>query len=64
MKHIIKSSLCLAICLTTRTIVYAAEPTAPAPAKYEPTVDSLKQAEIPEWFIDVDRLNAMHLRIK
>ncbi len=52
MKHIIKSSLCLAICLTTRTIVYAAEPTAPAPAKYEPTVDSLKQAEIPEWFID------------
>jgi hypothetical protein len=52
MKHIIKSSFCLAICLTTQTIADDAEPTTPAPATYEATTESLRTAAIPEWFID------------
>jgi len=30
----------------------AAEPAAKGPVKYEPSVESLRQAEVPEWFID------------
>ena len=40
------------ICLTPLASVRAAEPAAKSPATYEPTVESLKQAQIPEWFID------------
>ena len=38
--------------MTSPGIVRAAEPAAPSPAKFEPTVESLRQAEVPEWFID------------
>ena len=38
--------------LTTTVPVQAADPAAPSPVHYEPTVESLKQAEVPEWFID------------
>ena len=31
---------------------HAADPAAKSPATYEPTVESLRQSEIPEWFID------------
>jgi alpha-L-fucosidase len=52
MNHSIKHITCAAICLAPLAMVQAADKTAPNPVKYEPTVDSLKQAEIPEWFID------------
>jgi alpha-L-fucosidase len=53
MNNIIKRITYTAICLTPLTLVQAADKPAPSnPAKYEPTVDSLKQSEIPEWFID------------
>ena len=48
--RILTSLPAVAICLTPLARVHAADKT--APAKYEPTVESLKQAEIPEWFID------------
>jgi alpha-L-fucosidase len=38
--------------LASQALVQAAQPAAQSPAKYEPTVESLRQAEIPEWFID------------
>jgi len=41
-----------AICMVPLTWVQAADTPAPAPAKYEPTGESLKRAQIPEWFID------------
>ncbi|MCX6877427.1 MAG: alpha-L-fucosidase [Verrucomicrobia bacterium] len=52
MNNIIKRITYTAICLTPLALVQAADKPAPSQAKYEPTVDSLKQAEIPEWFID------------
>ena len=52
MNNIIKRITYTAICLAPLALVQAADKPAPSPAKYEPTVDSLKQAEIPEWFID------------
>ena len=47
-KHITRA----AICLVPLAQVHAAESVVVPAAKYEPTVESLKQAEIPEWFID------------
>ena len=41
-----------AILLMSPALVRAADSATLAPVKYEPTVESLKQAEIPEWFID------------
>jgi alpha-L-fucosidase len=49
MKNIIKSIQCAAICMAS---VQAAPPVAQPPTKYEATEESLKQAEVPEWFID------------
>jgi len=52
MNNIIKRITYTAICLAPLTLTQAAEKTAPSTAKYEPTEESLKQAEVPEWFID------------
>ena len=49
MNTILKSIQCAAICMAT---VQAAPPAARSTVNYEPTVESLKLAEIPEWFID------------
>jgi alpha-L-fucosidase len=42
------------------TIVRAAESAAQRPVKYEPTEASLRQAEVPEWFIDAKLGIFMH----
>ena len=52
MNNLIKRITYTAICLAPLALVQAADKPAPSPAKYEATADSLKQAEIPEWFID------------
>ena len=41
-----------AMLLAPLAIVRSADPVPQGPAKYEPTEASLKQAEVPEWFID------------
>jgi alpha-L-fucosidase len=38
--------------LTPLALVHAAEPAVRGPVHYEPTVESLRQAAVPEWFID------------
>jgi len=50
MKRIVKNIVCAAMLLMMVAIVRAAEKV--EQARYEPTVESLRQAEIPEWFID------------
>ena len=52
MKNNIKYLTCAAICLVPLANSRAADPAAKSPATYEPTVESLRQSEIPEWFID------------
>jgi alpha-L-fucosidase len=52
MKYIIKLVPCAAICFMPLAIVRAADPAPQSLVKYEPTVESLRQAEVPEWFID------------
>jgi len=52
MIHITKSLIRVAISLMPLTMIQAAELAAQSPVKYEPTLDSLKQAQVPEWFID------------
>lgn len=41
-----------AVLLTPLAAVQAADPAAPGPIHYEPTVESLKRYEVPEWFQD------------
>jgi len=41
-------------------VVQAAGPASSAPVRYEPTVESLKQAEVPEWFKDAKLGIFMH----
>jgi alpha-L-fucosidase len=52
MKAIMKGLLPAAMLLTPLAIVQAADPSASGPVHYEPTIESLKQAEVPEWFRD------------
>ena len=52
MKYIVKIVPCAAICFMPLAIVRAADPAPQSLVKYEPTVESLRQAEVPEWFID------------
>ena len=51
-KNNIKYLTCAAICLMPLAIGSAADQAAKSPATYEPTLESLRQSEIPEWFID------------
>ncbi len=52
MNHIIKHITYTTLSLAPLALAQAADKPAQSPAKYEPTVESLKQAEVPEWFID------------
>ncbi len=45
-----------ALLLMPLAMVRAADPAAQSPVKYEPTEASLKQAEVPEWFMDICKL--------
>jgi len=60
MNNGIKSITFATICLVPLAWVQAADKHAPSPANYEPTVESLKQAEVPEWFIDAKLGIFMH----
>ena len=51
-KNILQTITCAAICLAPLARVQAADPAAQGLPKYEPSEASLKQAQVPEWFVD------------
>ena len=60
MKAMLAHLSCAVICLVSLAVAAAAEPDSSAPERYEPTIESLKQAEAPEWFRDAKLGIFMH----
>lgn len=52
MDNSLKHITCTIIWLTPLALAQTTDKSVPNPVNYDPTVESLKQAEIPEWFID------------